>query len=114
MTQLANKHHSGKIDYQSLPSGPTYAPIKDDLLAARFAPKILSGSEHGDPSKLFYRASRYSNGDTLFAYHFVWPHQKNNASGFGAFLTRALYSGGPTSLWQRRCRNGFSLGWCRW
>ena len=39
---------------------PDFTPIKDDELAKRYAPILESGSEHGDPYGLYYRASKVS------------------------------------------------------
>lgn len=69
-----------------------FHPIRDDSLAHRFAPGLIS--EGLGPDKLLYRMSRSSEGYIHIAYFFVWPFERNDAPGMGAFLSRMFYTGG--------------------
>lgn len=71
-----------------------YIPIKNDSLAAQYAPVIISGDEYGNPVRLLYRASRDTAGNLHIAYHYVWQKEENNAKGLMPFLSRNLYTGG--------------------
>ncbi len=76
------------------PDLSAYTPIRDDELAARFAPALLPSREHGDPVALLYRASRHASGDIHLTYHFVWEYERNPSSGCQPWLSRNLYTGG--------------------
>jgi len=73
---------------------PDFTPVKDDELAKRYAPILESGSEHGDPYGLYYRASKDSEGNTLITYHYFWEKEENTGSGVGPFFSRNIYTGG--------------------
>ena len=71
-----------------------WTPIKDDALAARFAPEFRCPSEFGPVAALYYRAALDAEGRIHIAYHPVWERERNDTKSFMAFLSRALYTGG--------------------
>lgn len=72
---------------------PEFEPIRDDALAGKYAPAIVSPEEFGQPDALYYRAAR-SNGKLYITYHFVWAGESNPAAGFLPWLNRNVYTGG--------------------
>jgi hypothetical protein len=88
---VAKKH---QMNFASLvyPRDEVLTPIKNDDIAAKYAPTIIAGSRHGDPTKLLYRASTDKEGNTYIAYHFVWDKQIHDGKGFMPFLCRQIYS----------------------
>ncbi|MBL8022003.1 MAG: hypothetical protein JNM27_20175 [Leptospirales bacterium] len=75
------------------PETPGFEPLRDDALAQRYAPSIISPEEFDQPVALYYRAAR-SNGKQYITYHFVWAGETNPAPGFFPWLNRSLYTGG--------------------
>lgn len=73
---------------------PGYTPLRDDALAEKFAPIILVHPVHGFPTRMLYRMARNSAGDIFIAYHPFFAHEENNHGGFGAFMSRIIYTGG--------------------
>lgn len=71
-----------------------FTPIRDNALAARFAPVILNHELYGAPSRLLYRMAKSPSGEIHIAYHPFFTHEENPHDGFGATLSRILYSGG--------------------
>lgn len=71
-----------------------FTPIRDDLLAARFAPRFLPHALYAAPTRLFYRMARSPDGGTHIAYHPFFPHEENPHEGTGAALSRMVYTGG--------------------
>lgn len=67
--------------------------MRDDSMAVRYAPAVVSPEEFGQPDALYYRAAR-SNGKVYITYHFVWAGESNPAPGFLPWLNRTLYTGG--------------------
>lgn len=79
----------------SLDTIPNFTPIKDDELAKRYAPLLISRSEHGDPFGLYYRASKDVEGNTYITYHYFWEKEENAfGTGVGPFFSRNIYTGG--------------------
>lgn len=75
------------------PSG--FTPIRDDTLAARFAPVFIEGDAVNPVRSLYYRAARSDDGSILIAYHPVWAYEKNETgTGAGPILSRWVYTGG--------------------
>jgi hypothetical protein len=83
-----------------IPTGKVPAPpegwkaLRDDALAAKFAPPISCPERFGAIERVLYRAARGPDGSIRIAYHYVWDHEENPAGTFGAFLSRMLYTGG--------------------
>lgn len=73
---------------------PDFAPLKDDALAARYAPVLVPSPDYGDPVALFYRASKDAQGNTYLTYHFLWEYERNDAGGCMPMLSRNIYTGG--------------------
>lgn len=79
---------------------PDFAPLRDDALAAAFAPRLLAprGAEFGpapaDPEALYYRASRDEQGRLHIAYFFAWPYERNESPGLAPLMNRLVYTGG--------------------
>ncbi|MBK8397304.1 MAG: hypothetical protein IPL26_18975 [Leptospiraceae bacterium] len=71
-----------------------FTPIKDDEFAKRYAPSLESGSIHGDPFAIYYRASKDLEGNTHITYHYFWEKEENTGSGMGPFFNRNIYTGG--------------------
>lgn len=76
------------------PDLPDFTPIKDDALAAKYAPILVPSQEYGDPVGLFYRASKDAKGNTYLTYHFLWAYERNETGGCLPFLSRNIYTGG--------------------
>lgn len=73
---------------------PGFTPLKDDLLAAKFAPVVLGHELYGAPTRLLYRMARNTKGEVFIAYHPFYPAEENPHKGFGAFMNRIIYTGG--------------------
>jgi hypothetical protein len=71
-----------------------FTPMRDDALAIRYAPVVKGHALYGAPLGLLYRMARSEDGDIHIAYHPFYGHEENPHSGFGAFLSRILYTGG--------------------
>lgn len=71
-----------------------FTPIRDELLAAKFAPRFLPHELYGAPTRLFYRMARNRDGNVHIAYHPFFPQEENPHEGAGAFLSRIIYTGG--------------------
>lgn len=71
-----------------------FTPLRDDALAARFAPLFLPHQLYGAPTRLFYRMARNRDGSVHIAYHPFYPKEENPHEGSGAALSRLLYTGG--------------------
>ena len=71
-----------------------FYPVKDDSLAAKYAPLIEADSGYGAPHTLYYRASADNEGNTHITYHYVWEKEENSSSGIGPFFSRNIYTGG--------------------
>lgn len=69
-------------------------PIRDDALAARFAPVILRHELYGAPSRLLYRMAKSPAGEIHIAYHPFYVNEENPHAGFGATMSRLVYTGG--------------------
>lgn len=73
---------------------PGFTPMRDDALAARFMPIIIGHKLYGVPERLFYRMAKSSKGEIHIAYHPFYSDEENPHSGFGAFMSRVIYTGG--------------------
>lgn len=73
---------------------PSFSPIKDDLLASKYAPRVVISEKYGNPVALHYRASKHDSGNTHITYHLIWDKEENNGSGWKPFLSRWIYTGG--------------------
>lgn len=71
-----------------------FNPIRDDALAARYAPVILRHELYGAPSRLLYRMAKNPAGEIHIAYHPFYAREENPHEGFGAFMSRLFYTGG--------------------
>ncbi len=71
-----------------------FTPIRDDALAARFAPRFVPHALYGAPTRLLYRMARNPEGQVYIAYHPFFPHEENPHEGTGATLSRFIYTGG--------------------
>lgn len=71
-----------------------FTPIRDDAIARRFAPTLISNSDFGLPIACYYRAARDIQGNVHIAYHPVWEYERNSARGIMPFLSRIIYTGG--------------------
>lgn len=75
-------------------STPGFKPFRDDALAARFTPLIIGHELYGAPKRLFYRMAKSDAGETHIAYHPFYPDEENPHAGFGALMSRIIYTGG--------------------
>ncbi|MBL8032920.1 MAG: hypothetical protein JNJ69_04420 [Leptospiraceae bacterium] len=75
-------------------STPGFTPVRDDALAQNLAPIIIGDEKYGSPTRLLYRMARSATGDTYIAYHPFYPDEENPHSGFGALMSRLIYTGG--------------------
>ncbi len=73
---------------------PGFSPLRDEVLAAKFAPVIIGHELYGTPARLLYRMARNAHGETFIAYHPFYAHEENPHRGFGALLSRIIYTGG--------------------
>lgn len=71
-----------------------YEPIRNDVLANKFKPIIVSNNEFSKPYKILYRASTDEEYNTYIAYHIFWEKEVNLTNGFMPFLSRNIYTGG--------------------
>lgn len=72
-----------------------YRPVRDDGLAARYAPDIFCSPEFGSLLALYYRAAVDERTALVhIAYHPLWRYERNDAQGPMPFLSRTLYTGG--------------------
>jgi hypothetical protein len=71
-----------------------FTPLRDDRLAALFAPVVQPHTLYGKPDRLLYRMARNTAGETHIAYHPVYNDEQNPHSGFGATMSRLIYTGG--------------------
>jgi len=76
----------------TFPAG--WTAFRDDEKAARYMPAILDNGSYGMMEAIFYRAARDPEGNEHYAYHPVWPYERNPGRGFGPFMSRAVYTGG--------------------
>ncbi len=75
-------------------STPGFAPLRDDALAAKFAPIVIGHELYGAPARLLYRMARSAQGETFIAYHPFYALEENPHKGFGAMMSRTIYTGG--------------------
>jgi hypothetical protein len=73
---------------------PGFSPLKDDALAGRFTPIIIGNKLYGAPSRLFYRMAKNAEGEVHIAYHPYYADEENPHPGFGATMSRWIYTGG--------------------
>ncbi len=71
-----------------------FVPFRDDALAARFRPRLDCPADFGAIEAVYYRAAWDDAGLIHLAYHPAWARERNEAPGFGPFLSRTLYTGG--------------------
>jgi len=71
-----------------------FTPVRNDTLAAEFAPAIINNEAFGPLAGVYYRAASDSAGNTYIAYHPVWPYERNETSGCMPLLNRSVYTGG--------------------
>ena len=71
-----------------------FTPMRDDALATRFAPVIRPHVLYGKPERLLYRMGKSATGEISIAYHPLYSDERNPHSGFGAAMSRAIYTGG--------------------
>lgn len=71
-----------------------FSPIRDDAIAARYQPLFDCPAQYGPIRALYYRAAKDESGLLHIAYHPLWAKEENLAPGFGALLSRYLYTGG--------------------
>lgn len=75
-------------------STPGFKPLRDDALAARFTPVIVGHQLYGAPTRLLYRMAKHDAGEIHIAYHPFYADEENPHAGFGAFMSRIIYTGG--------------------
>lgn len=68
--------------------------IRDDEIAKKYAPIVLTTNEYGQATNLYYRAAKDKEGNVYIAYHFLWTTEANKTKGLKPFLNRYLYTGG--------------------
>lgn len=71
-----------------------FTPLRDDALAIRYAPTVKGHALYGAPARLYYRMARSAAGEIHIAYHPFYSDEENPHRGFGAFMSRILYTGG--------------------
>jgi len=71
-----------------------FTPVRNDALAQKFAPIIIGHDLYGAPERLLYRMALDGRGETFIAYHPFYSHEENPHKGFGAFMSRVIYTGG--------------------
>lgn len=71
-----------------------YIPFQEDDLALRYCPVFESPSSFEPVVAIYYRAARDREGNIHMAFHPVWKREINRYSGWGAFLSRSIYTGG--------------------
>ncbi|MCX7633168.1 MAG: hypothetical protein N2Z22_07545 [Turneriella sp.] len=71
-----------------------FTPLRDDALAAKFVPRILPHPLYGAPERILYRMARSPQGKIHIAYHPFYSDEENPHPGFGAMLSRVIYTGG--------------------
>ncbi|MBV6492488.1 MAG: hypothetical protein LDLANPLL_00482 [Turneriella sp.] len=71
-----------------------FTVLRDDVLAAKYAPRILPHATYGAPTRLFYRMGKNSENRVFIAYHPFFEDEINPHSGFGATINRLVYTGG--------------------
>ena len=71
-----------------------YEPIRDDILANKFKPSIISNNEFDNPYRILYRASIDEEDNTYIAYHIFWQNEVNLTNGLMPLLSRNIYTGG--------------------
>jgi len=71
-----------------------FTPIRDDSLAAKFAPRFVPHALYGAPTRVLYRMAHSRDGNIHIAYHPFYPHEENPHEGTGAALSRLIYTGG--------------------
>ncbi|HOJ29341.1 MAG TPA: hypothetical protein PL059_09735 [Spirochaetota bacterium] len=89
VTYVANK--TVRVNETDIPG---FTPIKNDILADKYCPYIISNSEYEFPYAVYYRASVDDKGNTYIAYHYFWEREVNNTKGFVPWLSRNIYTGG--------------------
>lgn len=89
VTYVANK--TVRVNETDIPG---FTPIKNDILADKYCPYVISNSEYGFPYAVYYRASVDDKGNTYIAYHYFWEREVNNTKGFVPWLSRNIYTGG--------------------
>ena len=75
-------------------STPGFTPLRDDALASRFTPVILAHKLYGTPERMLYRMAKSSTGEIHIAYHPFYQNEENPHAGFGALMSRLIYTGG--------------------
>lgn len=73
---------------------PGYTPLRDDAQAAKFAPIVIGNELYGTPTRLLYRMARNAQGEIFIAYHPFYADEENPHKGFGAAMSRIIYTGG--------------------
>lgn len=71
-----------------------FTVLRDDELAARFVPIVLEHAAYGKPERMLYRMGKSATGQIHIAYHPFYRDEENPHSGFGAAMSRAIYTGG--------------------
>jgi len=71
-----------------------FSPLRDDRLAAQFVPVIKPHALYGKPERLFYRMGKSATGEIHIAYHPLYSDERNPHAGFGAAMSRVIYTGG--------------------
>lgn len=72
-----------------------FTPIRDDALAAYYAPAYIESDTKNPIRSLYYRAAQAEDLSVFIAYHPVWAYEKNETgTGLGPFLSRWVYTGG--------------------
>ncbi|SFA85136.1 hypothetical protein [Clostridium frigidicarnis] len=84
--RIPTKHFSNEVK--------DFFAIRDDEIAKKYAPIVLTTNEYGQATNLYYRAAKDKEGNTYFAYHFLWNREVNKTKGIKPFLNRYLYTGG--------------------
>lgn len=73
---------------------PGFTPLRDDSLAARFTPRIVGHKLYGAPTRMLYRMAKNTEGEIHIAYHPFYADEENPHTGFGAAMSRLIYTGG--------------------
>ncbi len=71
-----------------------FTAVRDDRLAAQFAPVVLPHVMYGKPERMLYRMGKKTTGELFIAYHPFYNGEENPHAGSGAALSRVIYTGG--------------------
>jgi len=71
-----------------------FTPLRNDVLAKKHLPIILPHALYGAPERILYRMARDATDSIHIAYHPYYTSEENPHAGFGAALSRYLYTGG--------------------